>query len=422
MRGRGDTEILFASSYLYNNLGDFRRIGQSLPDGLGPAFLFVPDDEACGKPLESMPEGVSTLGLSPFFNDNRFGSAGLATVVRRKFTNFAAKYRNFSATLEFLKQRRPALVAVSSDLGPLNMCFLLEACRLLGIPVVILYAFDLTPEQRPSLMDPLLGWLDRSALPWLRFLRAYLYYRCARQETPGLYSSQATVCVVSDRSVQTLVDRGVQRSRIRLIKPLGADSPSDERAGCLRAELGLSPDRRAVAFFTECIHEVYGRDYAERSCREAAQALRQASARTGAAVIVKFHPREPDEMRRVFRKAFGWPGVIVLDRPEVDAADVAAVADLSIAHFSKVLLDAALAGRPFVSINFLGDRKRTFVPAHESADLEAADLSSLELRVRRFLLQPEERSRVTCTVLRLAKELAPSGATALSVIQETVKA
>ncbi|MFC1672435.1 glycosyltransferase, partial [Planctomycetota bacterium] len=289
--------------------------------------------------------------------------------------------RNWRIVRKLLRASAPDVVVVGSDLGNLNIRFLMDACRSCGIPVVILYNCDLPKANSGSRRRFLPLWKDMSVLrsSVLSLLRAVLF----GGTTPGEYASDSIVCVPSQDICEELVARGIDRNRI-VVTGLPSPSPSPSVDGSARevcGRLGIEQDRRLVVLFTECIQNIYGMEYAKDVYERLADAVRTLP--NDVLFLVKLHPIESGEIESLLRRIFhGSCSRTRIIAGEFAAETLVGVAALCVAHFSRVLITAAQMGRRFLSINLMRDRDRTFISSDESGVLEIDALDDLGGKIR----------------------------------------
>jgi len=128
--------------------------------------------------------------------------------------------------------------------------------------------------------------------------------------------------------------------------------PDEPRETILKNQKPETKERYMV-FLTEVIHETSGIDY----LKDLLNILRSAFDKlpSDVRVVVKFHPRETGETKKIFKENF--PGKRYSFLENAGLFPLLRSAQLSIGHYSKALETSFLAGTPVLSINFGGSEQ-----------------------------------------------------------------
>lgn len=373
-------KIILVPNYLYISLPDFAKLVRSFPETFTGSILYLDDikelaaEEYCEDQLlacHNLPHQKLQLQPAIFHRDLALGA--VLGRFARPFTisrNLLIKWCNYRKIRRWVEHNKPDLLIVTSDLGPQKVRFLMESAKLNQIPVVIFYSFDVPDGNNSTMSDMLCSKLDRFSNVMASFVRANV----REKEIVGSYNSSATICVVSESTRQKLVEKGIPPYRIKVVQ---APVPmvDHEQVVKVREKLEVCSETKVVLFFTECIECIYGMDYLTNLYSSLAGILAELAEQEDILFVIKLHPRESKTSIDFVRNTFTGRHVRILDNYDVE--ELIAAADLSLAHFSKVLITAALMGKPFLSLNLLNDRKRTFIKKQFSEEVEVHVIAEL---------------------------------------------
>lgn len=383
-------KVFFVANYAYLNLPTYEQIIRDLEGCIEPWILEVP--------------GSSGAHAEAHYSDGYFPARGIQRIcadvrpiphsgIFEKIHSICASLDNYHSMSRLLKQEKPDVVVVGSDLGNLNIRFLLEHCRLLEIRVVILYLCDVPPENRKAFMYLTCRLMDRVLLGPARYLRALIF----SGQVVGTYATQSPVFVISETIRQKLIGKGIEGSRIRLYGFPGGKEPP---ATGLRERYNIPEGCRVVVFFTECLQDIYGEEYVRTLYTDLGAMSRSLQAHE-AILIVKPHPLEPEHIIHMLEEQFGHPGSRVIANGCAD--DLIFLSDVSVAHYSRVLIEACLAGKNIISINIKRDPSRSFLSEWEAACLECVSIGELEGRILDLLSNNEASCRAGGAVRSVAR-------------------
>jgi len=386
-------KICFVPNYCYLNLPVFEIIIKKL-DEMGASSYVL------------KLSGNTEISADAVFNMNYFSSRGIDFVepalrsVQAYSANLISKIRLLSVPFvnnriirDFLKKAKPDVVVVGSDLGNLNIRFLLNACSHYKIPVVILYTcdvplYDATKGSAREVVKRLKG---------IPFLKAILFQGCI----PGSYFVDAKLCVLSSENKERLVDYGISENRINItgMPSKHFNRIRDKTLICRELGLDIQNDDKIVIFFTENIQTLHGVDYIKKLLSHISAIFKKLS--NSIFFLVKTHPLESRDMESYIEKQFNHPRCKIIKNTNIE--ELIHIADLCIAHFSRVLITSALMRKRFLSINILNDRERTFIQQSESNILEIQLYEDLELKITRALQDTYFKEEIDQAVALVAR-------------------
>lgn len=297
----------------------------------------------------------------------------------QKFRLLHLSYKNYKYMYEYILEKKPSCVIVSSDLGNLNMRLLLGICMSLNIPINIYYPTDITFEKKQiikyyDLLSSLIRFLNCFKL--FIFIRALLF----RGEIPGGYALGSQLYVISDSVRKKICDKGIPLNKVSVLG-IFLNKKKKSREDFFK-EYQLDNDKKLLVFFTECIQKIYGQDYAVDLYTNIKLVFDRLP--TNISVIIKLHPREDVFIRDLINKLFIDNRYRIIH--DFYTEDLLWNSDLSLAHYSRVLILAALMNKRFISINLKGDRKHTFLTSDESKILEISTYEQMESSIKKFIL------------------------------------
>lgn len=352
-------KVLFFPYYFYLQYEPFRQVIASLKHLGVEAYMVSMHcnhfDESKQFRLERFKNDGCPVKELPVYN---IGPKGVSLFTKlMQFLGFLINRRKIE---NFLRAEQPALVVVGSDLGGIYIRFLLDMCHLLHIPMLIMVTVDFgaaRSDANPEI-EAKVPVLVRFLLRLLSMERLTLF----NGWVIGSYSQEAKVLVPSKAMQDQLVRDGICRERILVIgSPLHdwlyelRNEPTDKIKCEICSSLGWSVNYRLIVYCTEVIHSIYGEDYLESVNKLLARAFQNLPAECR--VVIKLHPRESVKSIAYFSRAFIGDRYRIVN--DINIYRLLRVADLAIGHFSSTLLEAILLGTPVLSINVLGDQRRT---------------------------------------------------------------
>lgn len=322
-----------------------------------------------------------------------------------KISFFIALIINFITIDRNIRKKMPQMVVVGSDTANVNIRILLGLCMLYRIPILILYNADLNSICEIK-YDNLINRLIYERLVQCKlfvFFRAIIY-NC---QVPGLYTKTSHICVISEDIKLKLEKCGVQPERVFVV---GLDSELDksvdEELKCnIKNDLNVSNKKLTIAFFTECISDIYNIEYSRRLYRTIWEEFEKLPQKFQ--VVIKLHPRESMEQVDFIIKTFTGSKYVIIRN--TNPKDIILVSDLIIAHFSKVLIMAALMNKRILSINWKNEREKTFLSEEEGALLEIKSPEEVLNKINDALYNDEYINKAGQLIGGIAKRYKGSG-------------
>lgn len=389
-------KILFIANYHYLNFPTYEKIVAKLKGIIDPNYVGFDDGR------------VSNIGID--FSNDYYADRGfkriiikLKNVKRGKIINLILSswhlILNFSILHAVLKTERPDTIVVGSDLGNLNVRFLIERAQQLGINIIILYLCDIPTNNSNRGRNWIYHALNHSKIVYLRFIRAILF----EGDLVGTYSLNSKIFVISEDIKTKLISQGIASDRIYLYNYSIASQLNRDDLLLLH---GISKNKKVVSFYTECLQEVYGIEYAKEIYKSLGDLFNEHSM-DNVVFIIRPHPLEPSSILDLLEEIFSAEKFIISRAMPLE--EVILLSDINIAHYSRVLIEACIMEKIILSINFRNDRERSFILDDEVTYLEANNIDGLKRRIMDLLYDAENCMLTKQAVKRAAKRFCSNG-------------
>jgi hypothetical protein len=365
-------KVLFVSHFNYLNIPVFQPVMTKLQEmRLDTLFLYLPGNSYLpgDKPVDL--DSLILYQELPLKLENRYSQNAF-----RKAVLFVKLIWNYRLIDHFIGKEKPCAVVVGSDLGNVHIRFLLAACLKDCIPVFVIYNCDIPymPIRRSHskacvLQSSILSIL--SCFPTIRFLHAVFF----KNDIPGKYHHDATICVLSENVRNRLIRYGIQPERI-----VNTGMPTSEnhleKKETFLTKLGMPQHARVIGWFAGPIGEVYGVEEEKKVCDALRSMLEDLP--DDVFLVIKIHPRETPTNEAMIYQIFNTQRCRIIK--SMTAEDMIPHIDLFIGQFSRVLISAAAKGKRFLSINHCDD-PRSLLIGEERNTLEISTLDNLTTSV-----------------------------------------
>lgn len=354
--------ILFCYSYDYLSIPHYNELIKYFPGKCEFAWLFLPSDSA-------LPVGIEHMGIDIRVKLLERSSGPFFT---RKTINLVKKFINYLRLQRMLKNHNPNLVVFSSDILPEEMKLLYALCKVKGIPAIIIWPaeFDYVPLWK-------WGGKPRLSKSSYGFLEMFFYACRYRMGTIGTFRLGSPLYVSTEEIIMKLQDvAGIDIQGVKAIGIPYSPAASSDNVNYLVKE--FSRYRKRIVLLTEAFLKE------EQYLIALYQKINHVFTKSGqqGCLLVRFHPRESKEIRALTRNLLKAENIYFLN-DHYTLEEICSISDLSIAHYSKALILAALSGTRIMSIN-LGQEENTFLKTEEMA-LKVSSLQELEDRLAAFL-------------------------------------
>lgn len=287
---------------------------------------------------------------------------------------------NYRLIKHYIKERKPSAVVVGSDLGNVHIRFLMEACLQYRIPVFVIYNCDV-PIPGAHSETSVLQSSSLTAIPFLpgiRFIRAVFF----KNDIPGKYHHNATLCVLSEDIRSKLIRYGIQSERIVSTgMPATENHPMGKEE--FLAKLNIPAHGRVIAFVSGPTGEIAGMAIECAVLKCVCRMVEDLP--DDVFLIIKVHPREAPHHEEMLQQMFSSKRCRIIK--SIPAEDMIPHIDLLLGNFSRVLITAAVKGKRFLCINCWDD-PRSLLNRMEANILEINAIENLTARVRIALDDP----------------------------------
>jgi UDP-N-acetylglucosamine:LPS N-acetylglucosamine transferase len=355
-------KVLFLPYYYYMQYEPFKLlIKEMISKGIDAYMLYIPNISPKDETQGYNPERFKNDGI-PFveFKLSRFA---LIERIFRPLSQIIRFFWNSHRMKKLIKKLQPDGVVIASHLGGIYVRYLQILCHKMSIPVISMWIIEaslINEKSAPKIfsLSPNL----KNTLNWSPY---------------NQYMSHHLFLATGNVLKEFLVNMGVNKEQI-----IVTGNPShDEIYGRLNSEKSLFSEKSAeskkyIVLLTEVIHEVSGISY----IKDLVEILRNAFDKlpSNIEVIVKFHPRETDETRGIFREGLSGKRCRFIEN--CDLVALLYGAEISIGHFTKALETSFIVGTPVLGINFSGDRKYS-VYSEEDNPLECKTPAEFESKL-----------------------------------------
>lgn len=359
-------KVYFVPNYYHLNFDFFLDIASHLPDKLA-TFLDIPANKMNNKP---------SLVQKKLLNEKKIDIEKIRVHIMQSYDKSLAHrayfliccIKNFILIDKWIKTANPQIIVTGSDLGNLQVRFLLGLSMYYEIPIMVVFTTEfIRPEKKQSscfgtLFDQLI--FDNKLLVFFRSL-------FFRGQVPGTYAQTSKLYVISHAIKESLISCGIQSSRIRVI---GMNESIQKYY--LPEEVKIPRCKKTILFVSQHIDNLYGNEYIKAVAEKMHEVFMKLSE---VFVIIKLHPLDSLEIEEYYRSNFiGEKFLIIRD---CSAETFFEVSDLIISFYSRVLIKAAIARKTFLSINWTNDRQRTFLLESEAEILEITNPDDTYLKI-----------------------------------------
>lgn len=283
-------------------------------------------------------------------------------------------------------------LVIGGDFGFVRQTIIRTAVDL-SIPIVhIMDGLVVPPNPRPRAPKP--------RKPTFKYLLPWRWQRFDRK----LGDSGADLVLVMNLTGRDdLIRNGVPAERVKLVGSPAHDRfvasvsqtlPPDNRE--LIQRLGLPQGKPVVLYAAQ-----------ELDHKPLIRQMMPGVKRCRAVLLVKFHPREPNDLRTwrewAMSQGFG-PGDIVFSRDELSSFDALRLSDLCVTVFSTVAVEALIIGKPVVYIQYMDCDFSLSYGSSYGAGIDAGSPEELQDAIERLLRDKVLRQQIIANGYVAAKE------------------
>ncbi len=398
--------ICFISQVDYIDKDTFNNLIKYLGLGYNLFIYYLPPRRDIN--FNIYPDLVHYIGLEQIsYHEYKSQKCKKITILSRLFNpiyNFLyhVKYGHLFAKFikEAIMQIKPDVIIIASDAGtdfvPKIFFSIINSYK---IPSIILYPHDIID----SSFEHSNGiWIyrvlrDISQYSFLfvyltMFANLFLTYIKVYCEIPGFSARYSKIFVISPDIKSRLIKNGVKENCIALInyKENYQNVPENIKNIFLK-DTKISPDKKIVIYYTEALQQMpqFGISYFDYFCclnQSLIPIFHRLIEKNNIEIFIKPHPREPKPNEENYYELVGIfenAGIPVIKN--YSAAELITLSDLSIGHYSTVLIESILIGTKFLSINIDNRITKPFLKGNEREIFEIKSLVSFEEQVIKAL-------------------------------------
>lgn len=251
---------------------------------------------------------------------------------------------------------RPGLVVAGGDITNMNTRLMLDTCVRMGIKILMI---PLTiPGPGVVNKDPQKGiqgaCFIRIILKFFGLERVVFF----RGWVLGSFCQLGKIALPDKQSADNLKNQGIDPKRIVNVGSILNDKISDylsfslkEARSFIAQSVGISMESPLITYCTEMIQSIYGEAYIEHIHEYLAKAF--SALPDGVQVIIKLHPREPEDWIKKCEQVFSGERYLFIR--EINNYALLRASNLAIAFHSAILVEAALLDVPVLSIRTVED-------------------------------------------------------------------
>lgn len=396
--------IWFVSQYEYIN----KDIFLYLINHFGPDYnIFIYKLPLYDIDTQSYPQNIHFIGLqwvpyakylsSKYIKPTRISKLFHSLDTINNFLNKKKLFLNYIQDeirfirIEFL-QNKPDIIIVGSDAGiDLDLRILLSIGNSQKIPMIIIYRAEISDFSVKRSKHLLLCRLFRDIDPYsylFMYLSVFFIYLCKFQfyaDIPGFLARYSKIFVVSSNSKRVLVNAGIKENSVEVFNfNEKSQTEINHKKNKFFADNNISPDKKIVIYYTETLQLMpqYGIQYLLHLNESMIPIFHRLKEKNNIEIFVKPHPQDPKPNETDYFQTIGIfeeAGIPIIKN--YSAAELIQFSDLSIAHFSFVLIESLLAGTKIFSINTANDVSNTFLKEDERLIFEIPSLELFEEKI-----------------------------------------
>jgi hypothetical protein len=270
-----------------------------------------------------------------------------------------------------LIKEKPNIVVIGSHLGQMYIRQIQIFCHHMRIPIVSMWiTSDMLNEKQviPKSLQKLLR-ID-NVMNWSHyndFMRSHLF---------------VTTGNVLKTHMETI---GIPEQQIKITGNPTHDyvfnyiSKKNDGQMSVFKKNEIKPGERYLVFLTECIQLVFDTNYLVQLLNELKIVFNQLP--SDIKVVIKFHPREPEEIRCIYRSILCNELYIYSN---TDLIPLLLHAELSFSHFSRAIETSLAIGTICLSINLSRNDKYSFFHEEPSKIFEVQTIQEFEKKLKDF--------------------------------------
>lgn len=319
----------------------------------------------------------------------------LFRIYRRLFTHVDEYEEYFT----FFKSLNPDYTIFGSDQGERDNLYQIECLEQIQKKIFIISICDIEKRKKNLRTNHLIvKILHKLNSKWTRYIAASIY----KGNIIGSYSNKTQIFTTTQQMANKIKENiRIDNSRIQqVILPLSEPNLKNNQKAF--SELNLHTQHLPmITFFTENLRPIYGEKH-EVQFFTSLQDIFEKTVSKGCRICIKLHPHESVETRTLLQNLFTNPQIHITH--DIDYRILLNISKVSIAHFSRVLLEGALRDKLIVSLN-LNDDTRSFIPTSHKDGIEIQTLNQFEKHLLELIENPQYEQETLKKITNLKKLL-----------------
>jgi len=275
--------------------------------------------------------------------------------IMHRAIRFISILLNFNIIKKYITNQRPDVIILGTDVGGVYIRKLQDIADYWNIPVFVLQTVLFLPvKKRLDLFVP----YPKIVLFMLKLFRLERVFTFCG-DIPGSYSDKTIVLASSGQVRNLLIAQGIDQGRIIVTGNPYHDVFYKAKRKRLKKYSSTSDSiksckQKSIVYCTEVIQETLGSHYLHNLNSYLFNVFSSLPEEIN--IVIKFHPREEDEIRDLYKEIFHNKKYQFVS--EMDALELFNKSSLCILHHSVIALEAMLSGVSVISIDFSHNGKQ----------------------------------------------------------------
>ncbi len=362
--GKSRKEVLIIPYYYYTHYSIFCDLyDQIIKNEWNPSFVSIKGNKELDtinfpyvQKLNETKKKVININLLP---------TNEKSTLLEKASRLISIFRNFRRLKLFIKEAKPEIIILGTDLGGIYIRRIQDIAKNRKIKICIfqntlflptLYRKDIAPQYPFYILQFL----------WICGLKRTFAFS---SDIPGTYIQNSYVFPLGKKSLKIIADTGKAPNYIHMAinssVDLNPQYTSQKRQQIVNSFFNankLCREDILLTYFTETLQEVHGIEYL-KSMNEMLYAVFN-KLPSNFRVIIKFHPRETQEIISHFKNTFIGKRYLFFE--DIAPNELIISSHISIAKCSAVLINSILLKTPILSINTIQSNNELIIPFPES--------------------------------------------------------
>lgn len=353
-------KIFFVPYYFYIHYDLFNDLKNKFNKNVKSFLLYIPNMLAKNE--------LATYNKKKFKKDNfnyiKFNllKFNLGLKLLSHFLQGICFYINYYKLKKLFKHEKPNAVVIGSNLGGIYIRLIQKICYAMSIPVFSYW-------DSKQFVDPVCPYKLKYFPKFLK--KVFFMEDILNWAFNNKYTDNILFLTANNKTKMQLMGFGVDENRITVSGHLKYDIAYHQ----LRKESKADIKKDTIVVVTEVIHEVLGIDFLKTYVNVLSKILRSVSFKMK--VVIKFHPRETESTKNIYREAFVQNNNCIYVE-KMDVHDLYEDALFAVGMYSQILETALLLKIPVLVLNLTKESKYSIYKYSSSC----SEYSSTSLNLR----------------------------------------